>query len=188
MSAATSRTSRARDARPRGCRVRPAKLPPTRHLGTAASHTRTATDSRPQPALCISGASMIRSGGVPFGPFQPCASWRRSGHVAVIAARRARVHPRHNLVDLRLTQAAIVAPFAVLPSAYHGGIWRATTLFLMARAQGRTSSYDMSDIGATSPGRWHMAHFGVDDRSNVASRMKASRSGRTPWPGTTPQR
>jgi hypothetical protein len=32
-------------------------------------------------------------------------------------------------------------------------------LFLIARAHGRTSSYDMSDIGATSPDLWHMAHL-----------------------------
>src|SRR5487761_1377582 len=36
---------------------------------------------------------------------------RRSGH-AVSALRGARINPRHNLVDLRLAQAAIVTPFA----------------------------------------------------------------------------
>jgi hypothetical protein len=45
------------------------------------------------------------------------------------------------------------------PSACHGGIWRDTTLLLIDRAQGRASSYVMSDIGATSPCRWHVAHF-----------------------------
>ena len=37
--------------------------------------------------------------------------------------------------------------------APHGGISRAMTLFLMARAHGLTFWYVMSDIGATSPGR-----------------------------------
>src|SRR5262245_39939687 len=44
-------------------------------------------------------------------------------------------------------------------SAPQGGISRATTLVLIALAQGRTSSYDSSDMGATSPGRWHVAHL-----------------------------
>ena len=38
-------------------------------------------------------------------------------------------------------------------SANHGGISRATTLVLMARAQGRASWYDVSAIGATCPAR-----------------------------------
>src|SRR5262245_55871116 len=44
-------------------------------------------------------------------------------------------------------------------SAPHGGISRATTLFLMTRAHGRTSSYERNVIGATSPVRWHIVHF-----------------------------
>jgi hypothetical protein len=32
-------------------------------------------------------------------------------------------------------------------------------LALIALAHGRTSLYDISDIGATSPALWHMAHF-----------------------------
>src|SRR5580704_12246560 len=41
-------------------------------------------------------------------------------------------------------------------SANHGGICFAVVLVFIARAQGRASSYEMSDIGATSPGRWHV--------------------------------
>jgi hypothetical protein len=44
-------------------------------------------------------------------------------------------------------------------SAPHGGISRATTLVRMTFAQGRTSSYESNVIGATSPARWHDAHF-----------------------------
>src|SRR6476469_7001835 len=44
-------------------------------------------------------------------------------------------------------------------SAPQGGISRATTLVLIALAHGRASSYDNSDIGATSPGRWQLAHL-----------------------------
>ena len=44
-------------------------------------------------------------------------------------------------------------------SMYHGGMTpglsRSPVRFLMARAQGRTSSYEMSDIGASASGRWH---------------------------------
>ena len=41
-----------------------------------------------------------------------------------------------------------------LASAPHGGISRDTTFLLMARAQGRTSAYEVSAIGATCSGRW----------------------------------
>ena len=44
-------------------------------------------------------------------------------------------------------------------SAPQGGISRAITLALIAFAHGRASSYDSSDIGATSPGRWQFAHL-----------------------------
>src|SRR5262249_29903633 len=40
-------------------------------------------------------------------------------------------------------------------SAPHGGITRATTFCLTARAHGRTSSKLVSAIGAIAPGRWH---------------------------------
>src|SRR5439155_11055614 len=40
-------------------------------------------------------------------------------------------------------------------SANHGGISRFMVLFLMARAHGRTSLYDIKDIGAIWFGRWH---------------------------------
>src|SRR5262245_60809223 len=55
-----------------------------------------------------------------------------------------------------------VGSFRKLPnreSAYQGGISRAVTLLLIAWAQGRTSSYERSDIGATCFGRWQLAHF-----------------------------
>src|SRR6185503_8859238 len=44
-------------------------------------------------------------------------------------------------------------------SANHGGISFAVVLVLIARAHGRASSYDISDIGATSPGRWQLWQF-----------------------------
>src|SRR5262245_58364870 len=43
-------------------------------------------------------------------------------------------------------------------SMYHGGISRVVTFCLIVRAQGRTSSNVMSDIGAIDPGRWHFWH------------------------------
>src|SRR2546423_1336661 len=39
-------------------------------------------------------------------------------------------------------------------SMCHGGMSRCATRCLIDRAQGRASSYVMSDIGATVPGRW----------------------------------
>ena len=56
----------------------------------------------------------------------------------------------------RLRSFAIFLLSAVAP---HGGISRATTLFLIARAHGRAFWYVMSDIGATSPGRWQTTQF-----------------------------
>src|ERR1700683_2911755 len=44
-------------------------------------------------------------------------------------------------------------------SKCHGGIWRVSTLSLMALAHGRVSSYVTSDIGAISPLRWQFWHF-----------------------------
>ena len=44
-------------------------------------------------------------------------------------------------------------------SANHGGISRETTFALMARAHGRASRYDSSDIGATWFGRWQLAQL-----------------------------
>src|SRR5215510_2096911 len=52
----------------------------------------------------------------------------------------------------RLRSLAIFMLSALAP---HGGISRATTLFFIARAHGRAFWYVMSDMGATSPGRWH---------------------------------
>ena len=62
-------------------------------------------------------------------------------------------------------------------SAPHGGISRATTLVLIAFAHGRASSYDSSDIGATSPGRWQFAHLlymiGATSLANVGAACAA---------------
>src|SRR5579883_524524 len=44
-------------------------------------------------------------------------------------------------------------------SANHGGILRVVTASLIAFAQGRTSLYVRNDIGAISPGRWHVWQF-----------------------------
>ena len=84
------------------------------------------------------------------------------------------------------TQAAIVAicssvsemSFAnawmpTVLSMCHGGISRATTLRRMARAQGRTSSYVTSDIGAICPSRWQASQrcwrIGATSLENVTA-------------------
>ena len=62
-------------------------------------------------------------------------------------------------------------------SAPQGGISRDTTFALIALAHGRASSYDSSDIGATSPGRWQLAHFlymiGATSLANVGAPAEA---------------
>ena len=64
-------------------------------------------------------------------------------------------------------------------SAPQGGISRAITLVLIALAHGRASSYDSSDIGATSPGRWQFAHLpymiGATSFANVGAACVAGR-------------
>src|SRR6188472_3948411 len=104
------------------------------------------------------GISRTRSGSVPA--VQPVANFGTGG---ISAALPFAAPPS--------TQAAIVSiSFCVRlmslrigsdcdMSAPHGGISRATTLDLIALAHGRASSYDNNDIGATSPGRWHVAHL-----------------------------
>src|SRR5687768_15368490 len=47
----------------------------------------------------------------------------------------------------------------VVLSMCQGGIWRATTRFLIERAHGRASSKLTSDIGAIESGRWQDSHF-----------------------------
>src|SRR5256885_17097888 len=73
-----------------------------------------------------------------------------------------------------------------LRSMYHGGISRAETLALIARAQGRTSSYVMSDMGATDCGRWHTTHdryrMGATCLVNVTSAARAPGSCATAAP------
>src|SRR5213594_2291900 len=44
-------------------------------------------------------------------------------------------------------------------SICHGGIWRVITRSRIAFAQGRTSSYVTSDIGAIESALWHAWHF-----------------------------
>jgi hypothetical protein len=63
-------------------------------------------------------------------------------------------------------------------SANHGGISRASTRSLIARAHGRACSYVSSDIGAIWPGRWHAWQFfwriGRTSLVNVAGAAAAS--------------
>jgi hypothetical protein len=47
----------------------------------------------------------------------------------------------------------------VCGSANQGGISRSMTVSRMALLHGRTSAYEVSGIGATSPGRWQLAHL-----------------------------
>ena len=86
------------------------------------------------------------------------AGRRRSaprGRSAASPLRRAGVHPFRDRLYLRGRQAAIVAGTSrSAGSAPHGGISRLVTLARIDFAHGRTSSYERSDIGATSPGRW----------------------------------
>src|SRR5262245_61734101 len=74
-------------------------------------------------------------------------------------------------------------------SAPHGGMTRAATFSRIAVAQGRTSLYVMSDIGATSPGRWQLTQFlytiGATSRLKVGD-SAAAPVGRTACPASPP--
>src|SRR5581483_2793771 len=104
------------------------------------------------------GISSTASGSVPFvhpsenfGTGGMSASLPRgapaSTHAAIVS-----IGSRDRLLSLR-----IFSEYS--GSAPHGGISRAVTFVLITFAHGRTSSYDSSDIGATSPGRWQLAHL-----------------------------
>ena len=67
-------------------------------------------------------------------------------------------------------------------SMYQGGMTpglsRSPVRYLMARAQGRTSSYEMSDIGAREFGRWHF--WQLRCRRGAISRLNVGSSGTSP--------
>src|SRR5688500_10678987 len=118
------------------------------------------------------GISSTTSGSVPL--VHPVANVGDGGISA--AAPRAAPPSTHaamvsisfcdRLMSLRIGNVCVM-------SAPQGGISRATTFALIALAQGRASSYDSSDIGATSPGRWQFAHLaymiGATSLANVGA-------------------
>src|SRR5690349_22202886 len=58
-----------------------------------------------------------------------------------------------------LSERSVVYCGPACGSANQGGISRATTFVLIARAQGRAAAYESSDIGAIWPGRWQLWQF-----------------------------
>ena len=104
------------------------------------------------------GISRTRSGSVPL--VQPVVSFGAGGMSAALPftappsthAAIVSISFCVRLMSLRIGSVCVM-------SAPQGGISRATTLVLIALAHGRASSYDSSDIGATSPGRWQLAHL-----------------------------
>src|SRR5688572_3549480 len=122
------------------------------------------------------GISSTKSGSVPA--VQPVANFGAGGMSAALP--RAAPPSTHaaivsisfceRLMSLRIGKVSVM-------SAPHGGISRATTFDLIAFAQGRASSYDSSDIGATSPGRWQFAHLpymiGATSLANVGAACAA---------------
>src|SRR6185436_18390517 len=104
------------------------------------------------------GISSTRSGSVPL--VQPVANDGDGGMSAALPftappsthAAMVSISFCERLMSLRIGSVCDM-------SAPQGGISRATTLDLIAFAHGRASSYDSSDIGATSPGRWQLAHL-----------------------------
>src|SRR5688500_18378499 len=122
------------------------------------------------------GISRTKSGSVPL--VQPVANFGVGGMSAALPrAAPASTHAAivsisfcDRLMSLRIGNDCVM-------SAPQGGISRATTFALIAFAHGRASSYESSDIGATSPGRWQFAHLpymiGATSLANVGA----------DWPG-----
>src|SRR5687767_11310447 len=104
------------------------------------------------------GISSTTSGSVPL--VQPVANFGDGGMSAALPrtappsthAAIVSISFCERLMSLRIGNVCVM-------SAPQGGISRATTFDLIALAHGRASSYDSSDIGATSPGRWQFAHL-----------------------------
>src|SRR5918993_5493170 len=122
--------------------------------------------------LNSTGISRTRSGSVPA--VQPVANFGDGG-ISAALPRTAPPSTQAAIVSIsfcdRLMSLRIGSDCVM--SAPHGGISRATTLALIALAHGRASSYDSSDIGATSPGRWQFAHLlymiGATSLANVGT-------------------
>src|SRR5687767_11927981 len=104
------------------------------------------------------GISSTTSGSVPL--VQPVANFGDGGMSAALPrtappsthAAIVSISFCDRLMSLRIGNVCVM-------SAPQGGISRATTFDLIAFAHGRASSYESSDIGATSPGRWQLAHL-----------------------------
>src|SRR5688572_31456833 len=104
------------------------------------------------------GISSTTSGSVPL--VQPVANVGDGGISAALPraappsthAAMVAISLSERLMSLRIGNVCVM-------SAPQGGISRATTFALIALAHGRASSYESSDIGATSPGRWQLAHL-----------------------------
>ena len=89
----------------------------------------------------------MNGGGSGMSAGSPCG--------APLSAQRAIVATSSSLSD----QSSLNRWIPMFFSMYHGGMTpglsRSPVRYLMARAHGRTSSYEMSDIGARELGRWH---------------------------------
>src|SRR5688572_219956 len=126
------------------------------------------------------GISSTTSGSVPL--VQPVANFGDGGMSAALPraappsthAAMVAISLSDRLMSLRIGNVCVM-------SAPQGGISRATTFALIALAQGRASSYESSDIGATSPGRWQFAHLpymiGATSLANVGAALLDRPSG-----------
>src|SRR5437867_6588295 len=89
--------------------------------------------------ICHPSAGHSTGGGASFG--SPCGA-PASAHFTIVS------------MSACLSERSL-ANTPCCGSANHGGIWRLSTLALMARAQGRVLSYETIENGPICPGRWH---------------------------------
>src|SRR5881409_56130 len=106
-----------------------------------------------------SAISKTKSGGLPDGWLQP--SWK-TGISAVNGVSPSGAPPSTQATMVLICSGLkrrSLRKVPNLPSARHGGISPFITFSLIARAQGRTSLYDISVIGATWLGLWQITQL-----------------------------
>src|SRR6185369_9074802 len=102
-----------------------------------------------------SGISITMSGLI----FQPAAKVSGAGlSLASPSGAPLSAHAEITSISSGLKRRSL-AKCPYFGSANQGGIFCVTTAALSALAQGRASEYVSSDMGATSPGRWHSWQF-----------------------------
>src|SRR3989442_13509131 len=134
-------------------------------FGQARRHHRLIPDIKPHSRHCPVGGFRINSGGPPnksakfhFDSFGHCFG----GGISFGSPFGTPASTHFTIVSICASgseRSFLNFWMPTVLSICHGGIWRVITRSRIALAQGRTSSYVTSDIGAIESGLWHDWHF-----------------------------